>query len=110
MAKKKRRTTKRTTRRKTTRRRRKQPTLPTISLTLDQWLDIAGYVLLAASGLTALCFLSPNRGAIPGAWVSFLMRGFGWGAYPLPLIVGASAWIRPACISSCNTAGSPPAR
>jgi S-DNA-T family DNA segregation ATPase FtsK/SpoIIIE len=93
MARKKKRTTKRktrrTTRRRSTRSRRRTPRLPTIDLTLDQWLDIVGYVLLAASGLTVLCFLSPNRGSIPGAWVDLLMRGFGWGAYPLPLLVGA---------------------
>ena len=84
-------TKRRSTRRTSTRRprRRKPPTLPRINLTLDQWLDILGYVLLAISGLTILSFLSANNGVVPGWWLRQLRQGFGWGAYLTPLLVGA---------------------
>jgi len=67
--------------------------LPDISLDLDldpdQWLDVLGYVLLTAAGLTLLSFPSANHGAIPGWWLGLLRRAFGWGAYLMPLLVGA---------------------
>jgi S-DNA-T family DNA segregation ATPase FtsK/SpoIIIE len=89
MTKRKRRTTKRKPKRKTSRRRKKQPTLPSINLTLDQWLDIVGYGLLALAGLTLLSFLSASHGTIPAKWMGLLQRGFGWGAYLTPLLGGA---------------------
>jgi S-DNA-T family DNA segregation ATPase FtsK/SpoIIIE len=79
--------------RRSTRRRKSRKTgqlkLPEIHLTLDQWLDIIGYGLVAIAGLTLLCFLSANRGELTRRWVSFLRGIFGWGAYPLPLLLGA---------------------
>jgi len=66
-----------------------QPKQPPIRLTLDQQLDILGYALLAVAGLTILSFLSANHGLIPGWWLGVLRRTFGWGAYLVPLFVGA---------------------
>jgi S-DNA-T family DNA segregation ATPase FtsK/SpoIIIE len=67
--------------------------LPDISLKLDldldQWLDLLGYALLTAAGLTLLSFPSANHGALPGWWLGVLRRAFGWGAYLLPVLVGA---------------------
>jgi len=67
--------------------------LPDISLDLDldldQWLDLLGYALLTAAGLTLLSFPSANHGAVPGWWLRTLRRAFGWGAYLTPLLVGA---------------------
>lgn len=65
------------------------PALPTIRLTPDQWLDVIGYTLLLLAGLTLLSFVSANHGAIPAWWLGVLLRGFGWGAYLTPLIIGA---------------------
>jgi S-DNA-T family DNA segregation ATPase FtsK/SpoIIIE len=64
-------------------------TQPRIQLTPDQQLDILGYALLAVAGLTILSFLSANHGLIPGWWLRLLRQGFGWGAYLVPLLVGA---------------------
>jgi S-DNA-T family DNA segregation ATPase FtsK/SpoIIIE len=67
--------------------------LPDISLNLeldiDQWLDILGYGLLTVAGLTLLSFLSASHGTIPSWWLRVLRRFFGWGAYLIPLLVGA---------------------
>ena len=65
------------------------PPPPRFQLTLDQWLDIVGYVLLAVAGLTILSFLSANHGLVPGWWLGVLRRTFGWGTYLVPLFVGA---------------------
>ena len=79
----------RTSRGTSGRKKGKQPSLPKIDLTLDQQLDILGYVLLAIAAFTLLSFLSANRGIITGQWVGLLRRGFGWGAYLTPLFIGA---------------------
>ncbi|MEE8390394.1 MAG: DNA translocase FtsK 4TM domain-containing protein [Anaerolineae bacterium] len=88
-----RRTTKRPsrpTRRRTSRRRKsKQWSLPSINLTLDQQLDILGYVLLAIAAFTLLSFLSASHGVIPGWWLGVLRQSFGWGSYLTPLFIGA---------------------
>jgi len=67
-------TKKRATKRKSSRRKRQQPSLPAINLTLDQWLDILGYALLAIAALTILSFISANHGVIPGWWLGVLRR------------------------------------
>jgi S-DNA-T family DNA segregation ATPase FtsK/SpoIIIE len=85
----KRRSTRRTSRRGRGRRRSKRLTLPEIHLTLDQWLDILGYVLLAVAVFTILSFLSANHGVVPSWWLGRLRQAFGWGAYFAPLFVGA---------------------
>jgi S-DNA-T family DNA segregation ATPase FtsK/SpoIIIE len=68
-----------------------QGLLPDISLDLDldQWLDILGYGLLTVAGLTVLSFLSASHGTIPAWWLRVLRHNFGWGAYLIPLLVGA---------------------
>jgi len=77
------------TKRRTSRRKKsKRRAQPRIHLTLDQQLDILGYVLLAVAAFTILSFLSANHGIIPGWWLGVLRRGFGWGAYFVPLFVG----------------------
>jgi len=63
--------------------------LPSVNLTFDQWLDILGYALMTIAGLTLLSFLSANRGVILGGWLDWLRGLFGWGTYPLPLLLGA---------------------
>ncbi len=78
-----------TKRRSSRRRRKRRRTLPLINLTLDQWLDILGYVLLVIAAFTLLSFLSASRGLIPGLWLGLLRRTFGWGTYLVPLFVGA---------------------
>ena len=83
-----------TKRRSSRRRGRRQWKLPPIHLSRDQCLDIVGYVLLAVAGITLLSFLSASHGVIPGWWVGRLRQAFGWGAYPLPLLVGAGGiWL-----------------
>jgi len=83
----KRRSTRRKSTRKSSRKKPKQPSLLS-RLTLDQWLDIAGYTLLAVAALTVLSFLSANNGLLLGKWLGLLRQGFGWGAYLTPLFVG----------------------
>jgi S-DNA-T family DNA segregation ATPase FtsK/SpoIIIE len=73
-------------RRKTTRKPKR--TLPTISLTLDQWLDLAGLGLISLALLTFLSFLSA-QGALTGWWLGVLREVFGWGVFAVPLGLGA---------------------
>ncbi len=53
-------------------------------LTLDRALqrEIGGVLLVALGGVTILALLSVTRGSLSAAWVLFLRRIFGWGAYP----------------------------
>ena len=53
------------------------------SLALDRALqrEIAGVLLIALGGVTALALLSVTRGTLSAVWVLFLRRVFGWGAY-----------------------------
>ena len=69
---------------------RKKPkrSLPKISLTLDQWLDLTGLVLVLLALLTSLSFLS-NQGMVTGWWLGVLRSVFGWGVYAVPLGLGA---------------------
>lgn len=60
-----------------------------LDLNLDQWLDILGYFLLAIAGLTLLSFPSANHGVIPTWWLGVLRWAFGWGAYLIPILLGA---------------------
>jgi S-DNA-T family DNA segregation ATPase FtsK/SpoIIIE len=67
----------------------KQQPSPAIHLTLDQQLDILGYVMLAVAGLTLLSFLSSSHGLFLSWWLTELRQTFGWGAYLTPVFVGA---------------------
>ncbi len=80
--------------RRSSRRRSGQLSLPQLNLTRDQYLDIAGYALVAGAGLTLLSFLSANTSTLPGRWVQFLQQMFGWGALPTVVIAGAGGlWL-----------------
>jgi S-DNA-T family DNA segregation ATPase FtsK/SpoIIIE len=61
-------------------------------LTLDRALqrEIGGVLLVALGGVTALALLSITRGTLSAAWVLFLRRIFGWGAYPAVLVMIAA--------------------
>jgi S-DNA-T family DNA segregation ATPase FtsK/SpoIIIE len=80
----------------TSRRRRSTRTkrsLPKISLTLDQWLDIAGVALVLLALLTFLSFLS-NQGMVTGWWLRQLRGAFGWGVFAVPLGLAAiGVWL-----------------
>jgi S-DNA-T family DNA segregation ATPase FtsK/SpoIIIE len=79
--------------RPTSSRRRKapqkaKPSLPSISLTLDQWLDLLGLGLILLALLTFLSFLS-TQGMLTGWWLGVLRTVFGWGVFAVPLGLGA---------------------
>jgi S-DNA-T family DNA segregation ATPase FtsK/SpoIIIE len=77
------------------RKRQRKPnrSLPRISLTLDQWLDLAGVVLLLLALLTFLSFLS-NQGMISGWWLGVLRSVFGWGVFAVPLgLAAVGLWL-----------------
>jgi len=63
-----------------------QPGLP---LTLDRALqrEILGVLLIAMGGVTALALFSITKGALSEDWVMFLRRIFGWGVYPVTLVL-----------------------
>ncbi len=67
---------------------KKGPSLPSISLTLDQWLDLLGLVMILLALLTFLSFLS-TQGALTGWWLGVLRTVFGWGVFAVPLGLGA---------------------
>ncbi len=75
-----------TRRRRTTKKTKRS--LPTISLTLDQWLDLAGLGLVSLALLTFLSFLS-NQGALTGWWLGLLRTTFGWGVFAVPVGLAA---------------------
>jgi S-DNA-T family DNA segregation ATPase FtsK/SpoIIIE len=80
------------------RRRRKAPpkpksSLPSISLTLDQWLDLLGLGLILLALLTFLSFLS-TQGALTGWWLGVLRTIFGWGVFAVPLgLCAVGLWL-----------------
>ncbi len=55
----------------------------------EQTKDIGGVVLVFAALLTLLAQLSLQQGRLLEPWVTLLARAFGWGAYVIPLIIGA---------------------
>lgn len=56
---------------------------------LTTWMEVAGILLVAAAVVTALSLLSFSRSTLTGAWLHILRLAFGWGAYVLPLCLGA---------------------
>ena len=70
------------------RRKSSKPKLPTISLTLDQWLDLLGLGLVSLALLTFLSFLS-TQGTLTGWWLDLLSAIFGWGVFVVPIGLGA---------------------
>ena len=67
--------------------KRRQARSPYIPLTV--WMEVAGIVLIAAAVVTVLSLLSFSRSTLTGAWLHLLRLAFGWGAYVLPLGLGA---------------------
>lgn len=64
------------------------------SLSLDRKLDLLGVFLAFAGLLTLLSLLSSQRSSITGAWISFLSRLSGWGAYLLPILfIAVGLWL-----------------
>ncbi len=51
------------------------------------WRDVLGVLLLSLGGVTILTLLSITRGAITTAWMYFLRRLFGWGAFPFSVFL-----------------------
>jgi len=56
---------------------------------LDLWWEIAGILLMGIASVTALSLISLNQGSLTGTWLRLLRLAFGWGAYLLPLGIGA---------------------
>jgi len=50
---------------------------------------MVGIFFLALAVLTFLSFISSNQGKITGQWLFLLRQGFGWGAYVMPVALGA---------------------
>jgi S-DNA-T family DNA segregation ATPase FtsK/SpoIIIE len=70
--------------RRRTRRKKQRVTIP-----LSTWLELAGIVLLGIALLTVLSLLSFSRGTLTAGWLDLLRAAFGWGAYVLPIGLGA---------------------
>ncbi|UCC75625.1 MAG: hypothetical protein JSW37_08870, partial [Anaerolineales bacterium] len=70
--------------RRRTRRKKQRVTIP-----LSTWLEVAGIVLLGIALLTVLSLLSFSRGTLTAGWLDLLRAAFGWGAYVLPIGLGA---------------------
>lgn len=58
-------------------------------ISLDTWLEVAGILLLAIALVTVLSLLSFSRGTLTSNWIRLLRQATGWGAYVLPLGLGA---------------------
>ncbi|MBM4429656.1 MAG: hypothetical protein FJ026_04810, partial [Chloroflexi bacterium] len=52
-------------------------------------LEAAGILLIGVALITIFSLLSFNQGLLTGTWLRFLRLGFGWGAYVLPVGLGA---------------------
>ncbi len=70
-----------------------QGRLPTLSITLDQWLDLLGLGLVLLALLTFLSFLS-SQGSLTGWWLGLLRQIFGWGVFAVPVgLAGVGLWL-----------------
>lgn len=58
-------------------------------LTLDQKLDLLGWILFPLALLTILSLVSAQQGVLTEWWISILAQLFGWGMYVVPLFLGA---------------------
>ena len=76
--------------------RQQQPARPL--LTVDQWIDLIGYCLIALAGLTILSALSPGgQGDLTSSWLTVLKQTFGWGVIVAPvfmLVIGLYLLLR----------------
>ncbi len=78
-------TARQSTRRKTTERATSAAPSPRAGLTLDQKLDIAGWVMCALGAVTLYGLFRAENGPLLGGWLRAVMRVFGWGGYVLPI-------------------------
>ena len=56
------------------------------------WLEAAGILLIGVALVTVFSLLSFNQGLLTGTWLRLLRLGFGWGAYALPVGLGAAGF------------------
>jgi S-DNA-T family DNA segregation ATPase FtsK/SpoIIIE len=81
----------------TTKKKKKAPTTtkkPDEILSLDTKLDILGVGFIIIALITLLSFLSRSPGVLIRAWLRVLFQGFGWGAYLVPVGIGAAGvWL-----------------
>jgi S-DNA-T family DNA segregation ATPase FtsK/SpoIIIE len=70
--------------RRRARRRKQQRGIP-----LNVWLEVAGILLIGVALITVLSLLSFSRGTVTASWLRLLRASFGWGAYVLPVGLGA---------------------
>ncbi len=63
-------------------------------LSLDTKLDILGIFLIIAALITLVSYLSSSPGLIVRSWLRLLYQFFGWGAYVVPVGIGAvGVWL-----------------
>ncbi|MFZ3151527.1 MAG: DNA translocase FtsK 4TM domain-containing protein [Anaerolineaceae bacterium] len=60
---------------------------PTIPLSPERKVDIAGIILTVVGILTLLSLLTSRSGSVTGWWSNALFKAIGWGAYTLPLLL-----------------------
>ncbi len=71
----------------------RQPSTPP-TLSLDRKLDLTGILASLLGLLSLLSLAAGERSALAGAWVAFLRRALGWGAYLFPLaLLGMGLWL-----------------
>jgi S-DNA-T family DNA segregation ATPase FtsK/SpoIIIE len=56
---------------------------------LHVWMEIAGILMMGAAVVTVLSLMSWSRGMLTNNWLRLLRQAFGWGAYVLPIGLGA---------------------
>ena len=76
-------------RRPSSARRRRRRATPWLDISFALRVEMVGILFLALAVLTFLSFISSNQGKITGQWLSWLRQGFGWGAYFMPVALGA---------------------
>jgi len=76
-------------RRPSSARRRGRRATPWLDISFALQVEMVGILFLALAVLTFLSFISSNQGKITGQWLSLLRQGFGWGAYVMPVVLGA---------------------
>ena len=58
---------------------------PVLQLSLDQKIDIVGYILIALGGLTLLSMVSSQQAELPRQWIGWLQDTFGLGYFVVPI-------------------------
>ncbi|MFZ3070410.1 MAG: DNA translocase FtsK 4TM domain-containing protein [Anaerolineaceae bacterium] len=60
---------------------------PTIPISPERKVDMAGIILTVIGILTLLSLLTSRSGVVTGWWSNVLSKAIGWGAYALPIIL-----------------------